>query len=92
MKQSDGSSHSQMDEMNQYSMKELPVKVDIIDGADGLELHEIVFALQHTANCLRATDLFRAKYMERLVVKYQTLQRKRLLQITQYFQERLMKK
>ncbi|NGQ93645.1 hypothetical protein G3578_00490 [Brevibacillus sp. SYP-B805] len=67
---------------------ELPVKVDIVDGADGLELYEIVFALQVAAQHLRSSDTFRARYLERLVIKYQTIQQNRLQQIKQYFQEK----
>lgn len=73
-----------------HQVKELPVKVDIVEGADGLELHEIVFALQYTANDLRSSDLFRAMYLERLVAKYQSVQRNRFMQIKQYFQERFL--
>jgi hypothetical protein len=68
--------------------KELPVKVDIVEGADGLELHEIVFALQYTANSLRSTDSIRARYLDRLVAKYQAIQRNRFQQIKQYFHEK----
>lgn len=69
---------------------ELPVKIDMINGADGLELYEIVFALQYTAEELRSSDPFRAMYLDRLVVKYQSLQQARLSQIKRYFEQRFV--
>ena len=55
----------------------LPVKVDLAEGADGLELHEIIFSLQYTANAIRPFDLFRARYLEKLVRKYSQIQGQR---------------
>lgn len=89
MEEIDWRSHYRKEEPRKADV--LPVKVDIIEGADGLELHEIIFALQYTASSLRSSDLFRARYMERLVVKYQEIQQKRFQQIKQYFHERMVK-
>lgn len=66
----------------------LPVKVDLAEGADGLELHEIIFSLQYTANAIRPFDLFRARYLEKLVRKYSQIQGQRRQLLEQHFRER----
>ena len=68
--------------------QEVPIKVDLTDGADGLEIIEIITSLRFRATAIATSNSFQAKYLSSLADKYQTIFKQREMQLLKILQEK----
>lgn len=61
----------------------MPIRIDLLDGYDGYDINEIIFALNLTADLISSQDKFRSDYMRTLSKKITKVRnrRKKILSI-----------
>ncbi|WP_019123895.1 hypothetical protein [Brevibacillus massiliensis] len=58
-------------------MQDLPIKVDLVHGADGLELQEIIQSLWFRAKSIQEANPFLSSYLIKVAEKHEKLYQER---------------
>lgn len=61
-----------------------PIKVDVVNGADGFELQEIIESLCFRADSLSKTNPFHAAYLQGVAKQYEKLYEERRVQLLHF--------
>lgn len=67
-------------------MQEIPIKVDLFDGADGIEILEVIESLRFQALNLRTSNPFRSDYLTKVAEKYELIFKQRQSQLLSHLQ------
>lgn len=54
-------------------MQDIPIKVDLVHGSDGLELLEVIQSLRFRADHLQVTQPFQSDFLKTIANKYERL-------------------